>query len=104
MYASSSSVNPTPLAHADTPRDILPRGGISQSSQSFIPTNLGHVDEQMIPQARGYHTFMAGVGRIFQAETSAVKSIQAQSPPVCVVSKFGDRGVPAQSVILVTRL
>ncbi|GFV81599.1 hypothetical protein TNCV_1702561 [Trichonephila clavipes] len=26
MYASSSSVNPTPLAHADTPRDILPMG------------------------------------------------------------------------------
>ncbi|GFT35881.1 hypothetical protein TNCV_2154401 [Trichonephila clavipes] len=25
-----SSVNPTPLPHADTPRDILPRGGISQ--------------------------------------------------------------------------
>ncbi|GFX51459.1 hypothetical protein TNCV_3103921 [Trichonephila clavipes] len=33
MYASSSSVNPTPLAHADTPRDILPRG----DSTTFNP-------------------------------------------------------------------
>ncbi|GFU77501.1 uncharacterized protein TNCV_3498741 [Trichonephila clavipes] len=27
MYASSSSVNPTPLAHADNQRDVHPRGG-----------------------------------------------------------------------------
>ncbi|GFU66771.1 hypothetical protein TNCV_1233041 [Trichonephila clavipes] len=27
MYDSSSYVNPTPLAHADTSRDVLPRGG-----------------------------------------------------------------------------
>ncbi|GFW83181.1 hypothetical protein TNCV_3237281 [Trichonephila clavipes] len=26
MYASSSSVNPTPLAPADTPRDVHPNG------------------------------------------------------------------------------
>ncbi|GFW84424.1 hypothetical protein TNCV_3089411 [Trichonephila clavipes] len=26
MYDSSSYVNPTPLAHADTSRDVLPRG------------------------------------------------------------------------------
>ncbi|GFS98897.1 integrase catalytic domain-containing protein [Trichonephila clavipes] len=26
MFASSSYVNPTPLAHADTSRDVLPRG------------------------------------------------------------------------------
>ncbi|GFW13474.1 uncharacterized protein TNCV_1209401 [Trichonephila clavipes] len=27
MYASSSSVNPTPLVHADNQRDVHPRGG-----------------------------------------------------------------------------
>ncbi|GFW74382.1 transposable element Tcb1 transposase [Trichonephila clavipes] len=32
MYASSSSVNPTSLAHAGTLRDILPRGEMSQPS------------------------------------------------------------------------
>ncbi|GFX75433.1 uncharacterized protein TNCV_2547041 [Trichonephila clavipes] len=30
MYDSSSYVNPTPLAHADTSRNVLPRGGTSQ--------------------------------------------------------------------------
>ncbi|GFV00152.1 hypothetical protein TNCV_4058231 [Trichonephila clavipes] len=30
MFESSSYVNPTPLAHADTSRDVLPRGGTSQ--------------------------------------------------------------------------
>ncbi|GFV37271.1 uncharacterized protein TNCV_2255731 [Trichonephila clavipes] len=35
MYASTSSVNPTLLAHADTPRNILPRGGISQVLEEF---------------------------------------------------------------------
>ncbi|GFX90447.1 hypothetical protein TNCV_2073251 [Trichonephila clavipes] len=38
MYASSSSANPTPQAHADTPRDILPREGISHPSSFSIPT------------------------------------------------------------------
>ncbi|GFV99771.1 hypothetical protein TNCV_5081311 [Trichonephila clavipes] len=31
MYDPSSFVNPTPLAHADTSRDVLPRGGTSQA-------------------------------------------------------------------------
>ncbi|GFY05601.1 putative DD41D transposase [Trichonephila clavipes] len=30
MFDPSSFVNPTPLAHADTSRDVLPRGGTSQ--------------------------------------------------------------------------
>ncbi|GFW65368.1 hypothetical protein TNCV_396341 [Trichonephila clavipes] len=30
MFDSSSFVNPTPLAHADISRDVLPRGGTSQ--------------------------------------------------------------------------
>ncbi|GFW81290.1 hypothetical protein TNCV_376381 [Trichonephila clavipes] len=31
MFDSSSYVNPTPLAHADTSRDVLLRGGTSQA-------------------------------------------------------------------------
>ncbi|GFU11374.1 hypothetical protein TNCV_4040901 [Trichonephila clavipes] len=31
MFDSSSFVNPTPLAHADASRDVLPRGGTSQA-------------------------------------------------------------------------
>ncbi|GFU62348.1 hypothetical protein TNCV_1447541 [Trichonephila clavipes] len=30
MFDPSSFVNPTPLAHADTSRDVLPGGGTSQ--------------------------------------------------------------------------
>ncbi|GFW23319.1 transposable element Tcb1 transposase [Trichonephila clavipes] len=31
MFDSSSFVNPTPLAHSDTPRDIFPRGNITSA-------------------------------------------------------------------------
>ncbi|GFW08628.1 uncharacterized protein TNCV_2776491 [Trichonephila clavipes] len=34
MFESSSYVNPTPLAHADTSRDVRPRGGASQWRKS----------------------------------------------------------------------
>ncbi|GFX96651.1 uncharacterized protein TNCV_244381 [Trichonephila clavipes] len=33
MFDPSSFANPTPLAHADTSRDVLPRGGTSQQLQ-----------------------------------------------------------------------
>ncbi|GFV72696.1 hypothetical protein TNCV_1951651 [Trichonephila clavipes] len=36
MYASSSSVNPTPLAHADNQRDVHPRGNITIPRFSII--------------------------------------------------------------------
>ncbi|GFV16413.1 hypothetical protein TNCV_1525591 [Trichonephila clavipes] len=41
MFDSSSFVNPTPLAHADTSRDVVPRGGTSQevSSVTWLLTN-----------------------------------------------------------------
>ncbi|GFW04555.1 uncharacterized protein TNCV_879241 [Trichonephila clavipes] len=48
MFPSSSFVNSTPLAHADTPRDILPRGGISQ----WRPTRFNLYDPEM-KNARG---------------------------------------------------
>ncbi|GFU65792.1 hypothetical protein TNCV_5059261 [Trichonephila clavipes] len=35
MHASSSSVNPTPLAHADTQRDVHPRGDITYSVKAL---------------------------------------------------------------------
>ncbi|GFU55018.1 hypothetical protein TNCV_425281 [Trichonephila clavipes] len=41
MYDPSSFADPTPLAHADTSRDVLPRGGTSQL-----------VDENMVKKAR----------------------------------------------------
>ncbi|GFV64791.1 hypothetical protein TNCV_808881 [Trichonephila clavipes] len=40
MFDPSSFVNPTPLAHADTSRDVLPRGGTSQVCLSDSATPL----------------------------------------------------------------
>ncbi|GFX60565.1 hypothetical protein TNCV_3061381 [Trichonephila clavipes] len=40
MFDSSSYVNPTHLAHADTSRDVLPRGGTSQEGEKDF--NDGH--------------------------------------------------------------
>ncbi|GFU69417.1 hypothetical protein TNCV_3887351 [Trichonephila clavipes] len=38
MFDSSSFVNPTPLAHSDTSRDVLPKGGKSQNV-SLLPVS-----------------------------------------------------------------
>ncbi|GFW04840.1 hypothetical protein TNCV_4880751 [Trichonephila clavipes] len=40
MFDSSSYDNPTPLAHADTLRDVLPRGGTSQLLEALSPENF----------------------------------------------------------------
>ncbi|GFT38847.1 hypothetical protein TNCV_1585441 [Trichonephila clavipes] len=63
MFDSSFFVNPTPLAHADTPRDILPKEGTShpsrlEVSRSFVnPTPLAHADTSRDNHPRGdYHT------------------------------------------------
>ncbi|GFX21054.1 uncharacterized protein TNCV_4882861 [Trichonephila clavipes] len=50
MFPSSSFVNPTPLANADTPRDIHPKGGISQ----WCPTRFNLYDPEM-RNARGFN-------------------------------------------------
>ncbi|GFW24902.1 hypothetical protein TNCV_3846361 [Trichonephila clavipes] len=36
MFDPSSFADPTPLAHADTARDALPRGGTSQPSEVIV--------------------------------------------------------------------
>ncbi|GFU40528.1 hypothetical protein TNCV_1208801 [Trichonephila clavipes] len=41
MFESSSYVNPTPLAHADTSRDVLPRGGTSQCENNDVCSSKG---------------------------------------------------------------
>ncbi|GFV57772.1 hypothetical protein TNCV_1565801 [Trichonephila clavipes] len=52
MFDPSSFVNPTPLADADTSRDVLPRGGTSQvgDSDQFEPS-LMYLWERTIPKA-----------------------------------------------------
>ncbi|GFT60379.1 hypothetical protein TNCV_4971461 [Trichonephila clavipes] len=59
---STSFVNPTPLAHTDTSREVLPRGGISQEhfkatrgllATDLVITNLGQETRMLAPN---YHT------------------------------------------------
>ncbi|GFX61620.1 hypothetical protein TNCV_5111071 [Trichonephila clavipes] len=48
MYDPSSFANPTPLAHADTSRDVLPRGGLGTKLTFGI--GLGHARTAMASQ------------------------------------------------------
>ncbi|GFU32330.1 uncharacterized protein TNCV_3838891 [Trichonephila clavipes] len=52
MFDPSSFANPTPLAHADTSRDVLPRGGTSQ----WRPTRFNLYDPEM-RNARGFNVW-----------------------------------------------
>ncbi|GFX52797.1 uncharacterized protein TNCV_3719871 [Trichonephila clavipes] len=52
MYDPSSFTNPTPLAHADTSRDVLPRGDTSQ----WRPTRFNLYDHEM-RNARGFNVW-----------------------------------------------
>ncbi|GFT88006.1 uncharacterized protein TNCV_4391521 [Trichonephila clavipes] len=52
MFDSSSYVNPTPLAHADTSRDVLPKEGTSQ----WRPTRFNLCDPKM-RNARGFNVW-----------------------------------------------
>ncbi|GFS79416.1 hypothetical protein TNCV_3006291 [Trichonephila clavipes] len=40
MFDPSSFANPTPLAHADTTRDVLPRGDTSQSLKRILKVKV----------------------------------------------------------------
>ncbi|GFV34661.1 uncharacterized protein TNCV_1449651 [Trichonephila clavipes] len=52
MFDSSSFVNPTPLAHADTSKDVLPRGGTSQ----WCPTRFNLYDPEL-RNTRGFNVW-----------------------------------------------
>ncbi|GFY21900.1 uncharacterized protein TNCV_3295441 [Trichonephila clavipes] len=52
MFDSSSFVNPTPLAHADTSRDVLPRGG----TLIWRPT-IFHLYDPEMRNARGFNVW-----------------------------------------------
>ncbi|GFW10403.1 uncharacterized protein TNCV_5097541 [Trichonephila clavipes] len=59
MFDPSSYDNPTPLAHADTSRDIPPRGGTSQCR----PTRFNLYDPEM-RNARGFNVWPESPGLV----------------------------------------
>ncbi|GFT37622.1 uncharacterized protein TNCV_67021 [Trichonephila clavipes] len=57
MFDSSSFVNPMPLAHADTSRDVLPRGGTSQPQlRSFSTHDIPDATVRVIATSGRYAT------------------------------------------------
>ncbi|GFS78925.1 uncharacterized protein TNCV_4341821 [Trichonephila clavipes] len=57
MFDSSSFANPTPLAHADTSRDDLPRGGTSQwgpTRTGDVRESIDHIFVRLEPQIQDY--------------------------------------------------
>ncbi|GFS71572.1 hypothetical protein TNCV_5052451 [Trichonephila clavipes] len=51
MYDPSSFANPTPPAHADTSRDVLPRGGEGHFARACldieVSTNRGNIGNEV---------------------------------------------------------
>ncbi|GFX49819.1 hypothetical protein TNCV_3073721 [Trichonephila clavipes] len=97
MFDSSSFVNPTPLAHADTSRGVLPRGGTSQYLRQTSRKKYGYCSLVVKPRGklgyRGHHKLVAGVVEsrvrvLMPMKTPRVekimhvKSLEAQKPPV----------------------
>ncbi|GFW94386.1 hypothetical protein TNCV_1433211 [Trichonephila clavipes] len=58
MFDPSSFANPTPLAHADTSRDVLPRGGKSQMDHhvSSLPSGIADSDADCCAGGPGFES------------------------------------------------
>ncbi|GFX75914.1 uncharacterized protein TNCV_2238861 [Trichonephila clavipes] len=74
MYASSSSVNPTPLAHADNQRDVLPRG-ISH----WRPTRFNLCDPE-IRSASGFNVLPEVYFSVSENVSEFLEGIDNQIP------------------------
>ncbi|GFV21634.1 general transcription factor II-I repeat domain-containing protein 2A [Trichonephila clavipes] len=67
MFDPSSYANPTPLAHADTSRDVLPRGGTSQNEPTRLKMGsaVGDIARiQICIATRGRKHFRSSLGGI----------------------------------------
>ncbi|GFS97207.1 uncharacterized protein TNCV_715601 [Trichonephila clavipes] len=89
MIPSSSFVNPTPPVHADTPRDVLPRVGISQ----WRPTRFNLYDTEM-RNARGlnvspevYFSGSENVAEFLKGIDNQIKLLEIPSDLSCAYLK-----------------
>ncbi|GFS51116.1 hypothetical protein TNCV_3532361 [Trichonephila clavipes] len=69
MYASSSSVNPTPLAHADNQRDVHPRGEYHKTQSRFIPLSM----------STAHHTVDGANARGFQSRATVLHQSNSET-------------------------
>ncbi|GFT20790.1 retrovirus-related Pol polyprotein from transposon opus [Trichonephila clavipes] len=60
MFDPSSFANPTPLAHADTSRDVLPREGTSQILLELLQGVMATVHETVLTTIMLQHIFLSG--------------------------------------------
>ncbi|GFU70058.1 transposon Tf2-11 polyprotein [Trichonephila clavipes] len=98
MFDPSSFVNPTSLAHADTSRDVLPRGGTSHTDQKPLtyafkqkpdkctPCQLRHLD--YISQFSTDIRYVVGTEKKVADALSRVENDAIIKPPILDYKKF----------------
>ncbi|GFW08347.1 uncharacterized protein TNCV_1656611 [Trichonephila clavipes] len=90
MFDSSSYVNPTPLAHADTSRDVLPRGGTAQ----WRPTKFNLYDPEMRNARRFnvwpevYFSGSESVTEFLEGIDNQIKLLEIPSDLSCAYLKY----------------
>ncbi|GFV54835.1 putative DD41D transposase [Trichonephila clavipes] len=90
MFESSSYVHPTPLAHADTSRDVLQRGGVDVGSSSKIHTLLSDVLER--PTTLSSDLFSGWFGNSHQNDHQARRRfVEWAQNEIAVVPDFHKR-------------
>ncbi|GFV34180.1 hypothetical protein TNCV_3483901 [Trichonephila clavipes] len=80
MFDPSSFANPTPLAHADTSKDVLPRGGTSQHRGSILLTSywnnsetIGNESPNLETRSSEQNSSISDMGNEFAYQAMTVK-------------------------------
>ncbi|GFX63794.1 uncharacterized protein TNCV_5032651 [Trichonephila clavipes] len=91
MFDPSSFANPTPLAHADASRDVLPRGGTSQivRVQYFVRGGfVGHRSRASSKHLSSHPRFLGGqTGVALQLQDARVGVGSTKKPTAVDVSE-----------------
>ncbi|GFX94764.1 transposable element Tc1 transposase [Trichonephila clavipes] len=82
MFYPSSFANPTPLAHADTSRDVFPGGGTSQVSRGRIIGKLeeGRSVTSVAAEFGIAHSIVSRLWRQFQTTGTAIRGFSTGRP------------------------
>ncbi|GFT70246.1 uncharacterized protein TNCV_3456911 [Trichonephila clavipes] len=103
MFDSSSFVNPTPLAHADTSRDVLPKGRASQ----WHPTLFNLYDPE-IRNARGFNVrpevYLSGSENVTEFLEGIDNQIKLLEIPSYLSCAYFERSSPGESPRLVPNI
>ncbi|GFX61542.1 hypothetical protein TNCV_2745171 [Trichonephila clavipes] len=95
MFDPSSFANPTPLAHADTSRDVLPRGEEEFLGVPLTPpkrvTHFPRLEEGNVPINTSWYGMFLGISRVLGESWTARRYHSSDSRPIrkadCVSKK-----------------